>query len=249
VLEEGRRIRKEEGTVQGGSVSPLLPNIYLHYVFDLWVHWWRGNRANGDVVVVRFADDWVMGFAYKSDAQRFLRELRERLGRFGLELHLEKTHLIEFGRFGAQSRKSRGRGKPETFNFLGFTHICGKTRKGRFTVLRKTMRKRWQSKLKEINREFRSRMHWPVSEQGAYLKSVLVGHMRYYGVPMNGRSLSAFRHALQRVWWKVLRRRSQKHDLPWRRMERFIEAWFPPVRIHHPYPLEHVRVWPEVGAV
>jgi len=242
VLEEGKRIRKEEGTVQGGSVSPLLSNIYLHYVFDLWVHWWRGNRASGDVIIVRFADDWVMGFQYKADAQRFLRELRERFARFGLELHPQKTRLIEFGRFAAQSRKSCGRGKPETFNFLGFTHICGKTRKGRFTVLRKTMRKRWQSKLKEINRELRSRMHWPVSEQGAYLKSVLVGHMRYYGVPMNGRSLGAFRHALQRVWWKVLRRRSQKHDLPWKRMERLIEAWLPPVRSYHPYPLERVRV-------
>ena len=242
VLEEGKRIRKEEGTVQGGSISPLLSNIYLHYVFDLWVHGWRRKKANGDVIVVRFADDWVVGFQYRSDAQKFLRELKERFARFGLELHSEKTRLIEFGRFAVQSRAARGQGKPETFDFLGFTHICGMTRQGKFTVLRKTMRKKWQGKLKEISRELRSRMHRPVPEQGAYMKSVLLGHMRYYGVPMNGRSLSGFRHALQRVWWKVLRRRSQKHNLSWKRMERLIEAWFPPIRIYHPYPLERVRV-------
>jgi hypothetical protein len=242
VLDEGKRMRKEEGTVQGGSISPLLSNIYLHYVFDLWVHWWRRHKANGEVIVVRFADDWVAGFQYQTDAQKFLRELKERFARFGLELHSEKTRLIEFGRFAAQSRAARGQGKPETFDFLGFTHICGTTRPGRFTVLRKTMRKKWQNKLKEIRQELRSRMHRPVPEQGAYLKSVLLGHMRYYGVPMNGRSLSAFRHTLQRVWWKVLRRRSQKHNLPWNRMERLIEAWFPPVHIYHPYPLERIRV-------
>jgi RNA-directed DNA polymerase len=241
-LEEGKRIRKEEGTVQGGSVSPLLSNIYLHYVFDLWVHWWRRHRANGEMIVVRFADDWVAGFQYQSDARKFLRELKERFARFGLVLHTEKTRLIEFGRFAAQSRLARGEGKPETFDFLGFTHICGKTKRGKFTVLRKTVRKRWQSKLKEVSRELRIRMHRPVPEQGAYLKSVLLGHMRYYGVPMNGRSLSAFRYALYRVWWKVLRRRSQKHNLTWKRMERLIGAWFPSVRIYHPYPLERVHV-------
>jgi RNA-directed DNA polymerase len=242
VLEGGKRIRKEEGTVQGGSISPLLSNIYLHYVFDLWVRWWRRHKTNGEVIVVRFADDWVAGFQYQSDAQKCLRELKERFARFGLELHSEKTRLIEFGRFAAQSRAARGQGKPETFDFLGFTHICGRTRQGKFTVLRKTMRKRWQSKLKEIRQELFGRMHRPVPEQGAYLKSVLLGHLRYYAVPMNGRSLSAFRHMLQRMWWKVLRRRSQKHNLPWKRMERLIEEWFPPVRIYHPYPLERIRV-------
>jgi group II intron reverse transcriptase/maturase len=242
VLEEGKRIRKEEGTVQGGGISPLLSNIYLHYVFDLWVHWWRRHEANGEVIVVRFADDWVAGFQYQSDAQKFLRELKERFARFGLELHTEKTRLIEFGRFAAQSRLARGEGKPETFDFLGFTHICGKKRNGKFTVLRKTMRKRWQNKLKEVSQELRTRMHRPIPEQGAYLKSVLLGHMRYYGVPMNGRSMNAFRYALQRVWWKVLRRRSQKHHLTWKRLERLIAAWFPPVRIYHPYPLERLHV-------
>jgi len=242
VLEEGKRIRKKEGTVQGGSISPLLSNIYLHYVFDLWVHWWRRHRANGDVIVVRFADDWVAGFQYQSEAQKFLRELKERFARFGLELHSEKTRLIEFGRFAAQSRFARGQGKPETFDFLGFTHICGKKRNGKFTVLRKTVRKRWQNKLKEVSRELRARMHRPVPEQGAYLKSVLLGHMRYYGVPMNGRSLDAFRYALQRVWWKALRRRSQKCNLTWKRMDRLFTAWFPSVHIYHPYPLERIRV-------
>jgi group II intron reverse transcriptase/maturase len=242
VLEEGKRIRKEEGTVQGGSISPLLSNIYLHYVFDVWVHWWRRHRANGEVIVVRYADDWAAGFQYQSDAQKFLRELKERFARFGLELHTEKTRLIEFGRFAAQSRLARGEGKPETFDFLGFTHICGKKKSGKFTVLRKTVRKRWQNKLKEVRQELRVRMHRSVPEQGAYLKSVLLGHMRYYGVPMNGRSMNAFRYALQRVWWKVLRRRSQKHNLTWKRLERLIAAWFPPVRIYHPYPLERLRV-------
>ena len=242
VLEDGKRIRKGEGTVQGGSISPLLSNVYLHYVLDLWVHWWRKKRAHGEVIVVRFADDWVAGFQYKSDAQQFLQELKKRFARFGLELHPDKTRLIEFGRFAARDRNDHGQGKPETFDFLGFTHICGKTRKGKFMVLRKTVRKRWQSKLKAIKSELRRRMHRPIPEQGAYLRSVLLGHMRYYGVPMNGRSLSAFRHELQWVWWKILKRRSQKHALPWDRMQRFVETWFPPVRIFHPYPSERLRV-------
>jgi RNA-directed DNA polymerase len=243
VLEDGKRIRKEEGTVQGGNISPLLSNVYLHYVFDLWVHWWRKKRAQGDMIVVRFADDWVAGFQYKADAQRFLQELKERFKRFGLALHPDKTRLIEFGRFAAQSREARGQGKPQTFNFLGFTHICAKTSKGKFTVVRKTMRKKWQSKLKAVKVELRRRMHLTIPVQGAYLRSVLIGHMRYYGVPMNRHSVNAFQHALQRVWWKTLARRSQKGNLSWERMERLIATWFPPVRIYHPYPLERFGVW------
>ncbi len=242
VLEEGKRIRKEEGTVQGGSISPLLSNIYLHYVFDLWTAQWRKKRARGDMIAVRFADDWVVGFQYKSDAEQFLRELKERFARFGLELHPDKTRLIEFGRFAAKSRKARGQDKPETFDFLGFTHICGKTRKGWFTVLRKTKRKKWQQKLKEVKAELRRRLHDSVPEQGAYLKSVLTGHMRYYGVPMNRRSLSAFRHHLQWLWWKTLKRRSQKHKLTGARMRRLVDTWFPAVRYYHPYPLERLHV-------
>jgi len=237
VLEDGRRICSEVGTVQGGSISPLLANIYLHYVFDLWINQWRKNQAHGDVIVIRFADDFVVGFQYKSEAEDFLNHLRERFLQFGLQLNRTKTRLIEFGRFAVKSRLKRGQGKPETFNFLGFTHICSKTRKGRFTILRKTNRKKWQAKLKEVYRELRRRMHEPVPKQGAYLRSVLIGYIRYYAVPMNNRSISAFRQSVHWLWWKTLKRRSQKHNLSWRRMEHLIKKWLPPVRVCHPYPL------------
>ena len=171
------------GTVQGGSISPLLANIYLHYVFDLWVQRWRKKQAHGDVIVVRYADDFVVGFEHREEAERFLAELRERFAKFGLELHPDKTRLIEFGRYARPNRRARGEGKPETFNFLGFTHSCGKTRKGRFTVLRQTMRKRLQAKLQEVKAELRRRMHDPSRSKGAYLRSVVLGHVRYYGVP------------------------------------------------------------------
>lgn len=236
VLEEGRRIQSELGTVQGGSISPLLANIYLHYVFDLWSQKWR-RKAKGDVIIVRYADDYVVGFQHYSEAKRFLSELQERLSEFGLELHPEKTRLIEFGRFATSNRSKRNQGKPETFDFLGFTHICGKTRNGGFTVLRKTMRKKMQAKLKEVHNELRCRMHDPIPEQGAYLRSVVMGHTRYYGVPMNGPSISIFRKEVCQLWLKILRRRSQKHDLPWKRMKRLIKKWIPPARVCHPYPL------------
>jgi len=237
VLEDGRRIESPVGTVQGGSISPLLANIYLHYVFDRWIHQWRRKHARGEVIVVRFADDYVTGFQYRDDAERFLAALRERLSRFGLELHPDKTHLLEFGRFAAVNRKRRGAGKPETFNFLGFTHICARTRSGGFTVLRQTMRQRWQAKLKAVKSELRHRLHQPIPEQGAYLRSVVGGHIRYYGVPMNGPALGAFRAAVGRLWCRALRRRSQKHRLPWKRMRRYMARWLPPARICHPYPL------------
>jgi group II intron reverse transcriptase/maturase len=242
VLEEGRRIMGEIGTVQGGSISPLLSNIYLHYVFDLWVQWWRRSKARGDVIVTRFADDFVLGFQYRNEAEKFLTELRERFARFGLRLHPDKTRLIEFGRYAAQTRERRREGKPETFNFLGFTHICGKTKKGMFTVLRKTMRKKWQAKLREVYTELRRRMHEPIPKQGAYLRAVVAGHMRYYGVPMNIRSLCAFRWKVMWLWWKVLRLRSQKSNLTWTRMSRLAAIWLPSARIHHPYPSERVGV-------
>lgn len=236
VLEDGKRIQSEVGTVQGGSISPLLANLYLHYVFDLWVQQWRRKRAHGDVVVVRYGDDFIVGFQYRQEAERFLVELRERFGKFGLRLHPGKTRLIEFGRFAGANRMRRGEGKPETFNFLGFTHICARTRTGRFTVMRQTMRQRWQAKLKELKTELMRRLHQPIPEQGAYLRSVILGHMRYYGVPMNSRSLIAFRTAVARLWCWVLRHRSQRHCLPWERMKRLIARWFPSVRICHPYP-------------
>jgi group II intron reverse transcriptase/maturase len=236
VLEDGKRVTSEVGTVQGGSISPLLANIYLHYVLDLWVQQWRKQQAHGDMVVVRFADDFVVGFEHREEAERFLAELRERFSKFGLELHPKKTRLIEFGRQADTNRRSRGDGKPETFNFLGFTHICGKTQKGWFTVLRQTMRKRWQAKLVEVRIELKRRLHDPVPEVGAYLRSVVTGHYHYYGVPMNRRALSAFYQAIGRIWMWVLKRRSQKSRMPWSRFAKYAKRWLPTPRICHPYP-------------
>jgi RNA-directed DNA polymerase len=242
VLEEGKRTRAEEGTPQGGSASPLLANLYLHYVFDLWVQAWRRKRARGDVVVVRFADDIVLGFQHKSDAEQFWQELRERFQKFGLELHSDKTRLLEFGAFAAENRKRRGQGKPETFNFLGLTLICGKKRTGRFTVLRQTIRKRLQAKLNEVKAELRRRMHDPILETAAWLRSVVGGHIRYYGVPTNREALQLFRFQAGRLWHRVLSRRSQNGRVRWDRMQRLIERWLPPARICHPYPLRRLGV-------
>jgi len=199
VLEDGKRLRVEEGTPQGGSASPLLANIYLHYVFDLWVQAWRRKRAHGDVIVVRFADDIVLGFQVKSDAERFRAELEERFRKFALELHSQKTRLLEFGPYAISNRQRRGEGKPETFNFLGFTHICVRKRSnGMYTVLRQTIRKRMQAKLNEVKAELRRRMHHPVPKMGEWLRAVVGGHFRYYGVPMNAPALYLFRF---RVGW------------------------------------------------
>ena len=232
----------EEGTVQGGSISPLLANVYLHHVFDLWVQQWRKTQARGDMIVVRFADDFMVGFQHREEAERFLKELRERFAKFGLELHPEKTRLIEFGRRAAPDRKQRGEGKPETFNFLGFTHICDRSRWGRFEVRRKTMRKRLQAKLREVKTELRKRMHDPVPEQGKYLRSVIGGHLRYYGVPENSWCTGAFSYAIGRLWWHVLRRRGQRNRITWERVERLCRKWFPPIRVCHPYPLDRFSV-------
>jgi RNA-directed DNA polymerase len=242
VLEDGKRTRSEEGTVQGGSISPLLANIYLHYVFDLWTQRWRTKRAEGDVIVIRFADDFVVGFEHRYEAERFLDELRERFAKFNLALHPDKTRLIEFGRFAASNRRRRGRGKPKTFDFLGFTHICGTTRQGWFTVRRQTMRKRLQAKLKAVKAELVRRMHAPVPEQGAYLRSVVQGHTRYYGVPWNSYALSSFRWGVGRHWWRVLNRRSQGRHVTWVRMRRLIRQWLPSPRICHPYPTARLDV-------
>lgn len=243
VLEDGKRTVSAKGTVQGGSISPMLANVYLHSAFDLWVQQWRKKRARGDVIVVRFADDFIVGFQHRQEAEQFLDELRQRIAKFGLELHADKTRLIEFGPFAAENRKRRGQGKPETFDFLGFTHICAKKRSnGRFTVLRQTMRKRLQAKLKELKFELRRRLHDPVPAVGKWLRSVLVGHMRYYGVPMNGRALALFRYRVVWLWYRALRRRSQKSRLTWERMQRLVKRWLPPVRIYHPYPLRRLGV-------
>jgi len=242
VLEEGKHIAPEMGTIQGGSISALLANIYLHYAFDLWVHHWRKTKARGDVIVVRFADDFVVGFEHRGDGERFLSELVERLKRFGLELHARKTRLIEFGRYAEENRRKRGEGKPETFNFLGFSHSCAKTRKGKFVVLRQTMRKRWQAKLKAVKAELRRRLHTGVPEMGQYVRSVMIGHMHYYAVPMNAVSVSDFRMAVGRIWWRVLERRSQSSHLSWARMQRYVARWLPQTHVCHPYPWQRYGV-------
>src|SRR5437762_2269761 len=243
VLEDGRRTRAEEGTPQGGSASPLLANVYLHYVFDLWAHAWRQKQAGGEVIIVRFADDIVVGFQTKADAVRFWAELIERMRKFSLELHPEKTRLLEFGPFATENRKKRGEGKPETFNFLGFTHICGQKRSnGRFTVLRQTIRKRLQAKLSEVKAELKRRMHDPIPEVGQWLRSVVGGHIRYYGVPTNRAALYTFRFQVGRLWHRTLLRRSQKARVLWDRMRRLIDRWLPPARTCHPYPLRRMGV-------
>src|SRR5437667_1262257 len=243
VLEDGKRMRVEEGTPQGGSASPLLANIYLHYAFDLWVRAWRQKQARGDMIVVRYADDIVLGFQYRSDAERFWKELSERLRKFRLELHPEKTRLVEFGPFAAENRARRGQGKPETFDFLGFTHICAKKRSNRmFTVLRQTMRKRLQAKLSEVKAELKRRMHTPIPEQGRWLSTVVAGHIRYYGVPMDGHALFLLRFQVGRLWHRALSRRSQNGRVLWDRMYRLIDRWLPLPSVCHPYPLHRMGV-------
>jgi len=243
VLEDGVRTQSVTGTVQGGSISPLLANIYLHYVFDLWVQHWRKTQASGDVIVVRYADDFIVGFQHRAEAEKFLTALRERFAKFGLELHPDKTRLIEFGPWAALNRRKRGLGKPETFNFLGFTHICAKKRDGQnFTVVRQTMPSRLQAKLAEVKVELRRRMHESIPEVGKWLGTVLAGHFRYYGVPMNGPALGRFRFWVTWLWQRALSRRSHRGRVTWDRMARLIARFIPPVRIHHPYPLYRLGV-------
>ncbi len=236
VLEDGTWARSEEGTPQGGLISPILANIYLHYAFDLWAHRWRRNEARGDVIIVRYADDFVVGFEHREEAERFQEALKERMSKFGLKLQEDKTRRIEFGRFAAPSRERRGEGKPETFSFLGFTHSCGKTRKGRFCVLRQTVQERMRAKLKEVKTELKRRMHEPVPEQGKWLRAILLGHYQYYGVPRNSPALGAFRQAVVMHWRRVLMRRGQKSKTTWERMNRWVKQWLPYPHICHPYP-------------
>ena len=236
VIEDGNWSETAEGSPQGASVSPLLANVYLHYVFDLWADWWRRRYAHGDVIIVRFADDFVVGFQHLGDAKRFLSDLRKRFAKFSLELHPDKTRLIEFGRFAAKNRRGRGLAKPETFDFLGLTHVCGKTRDGRFWLRRITIKKRMRAKLKQVKAELRRRRHWPIPEQGRWLASVLRGHLNYYAVPGNIDSVTAFRDQIRWHWIQTLRRRSQRHRMTWERYSRIEKKWLPPARIVHPYP-------------
>lgn len=228
----------DEGTPQGASASPFLANVYLHYVMDLWADWWRRNRACGEVIIVRWADDFIVGFGHKRDAENFRADLRKRFAKFALEVNPEKTRLIEFGRFAAQDRAAHGQGAPETFNFLGYTHDCAKTRAGRFTVYRTTMAKRMRAKLREVKTELMRRRHRPIPEQGRWLGSVVRGHFNYHAVPGNIDALQTFRIQVTRHWRRALRRRSQMARLNWARMTRIAERWLPTARILHPYPHE-----------
>jgi group II intron reverse transcriptase/maturase len=236
VIEDGRWSAGVEGSPQGASVSPLLANVYLHYVLDLWADWWRRCRAHGDVIIVRFADDVIVGFEHEQDARQFLVELRERLARFGLDLHPDKTRLIEFGRNAARNRAARGAGKPDTFDFLGFTHMCAKSRSGWFWLKRITISKRMRAKLREVNDQLKRRRHQPIPVQGQWLASVVRGHLAYYAVPGNNDAVRAFRTQATRHWYKALRRRSQKTRLTWARMNRIAKRWLPHIRVTHPFP-------------
>ena len=242
VMEEGKRIDFDSGTPQGGSISPVLANVYLHYVFDLWADQWRKRHARGDVVMVRFADDIVLGFEHRSDAEQVHNDLRERFRKYSLDLHPDKTRLIEFGRYAAENRKRRGAGKPESFDFLGFTHSCDRSRNGRFIVLRQTIGKRMQAKLAEIKLELRRRLHHPIPSVGQWLRSVVQGHFQYYAVPRNQRKLNAFKYQVYRLWLQSLRRRSQRHRITGERMNRLAAKWLPSVRNRHPYPEQRLRV-------
>jgi RNA-directed DNA polymerase len=238
VIEDGQWTAVEEGSPQGASGSPFLANVYLHYVYDLWVDWWRRTQAHGEVITVRFADDFIVGFEHEEDARRFLDELHQRLAKFGLELHPDKTRLIEFGRHAARRRRARGLGKPETFDFLGFTHICATTRSGWFWLRRITIAKRMRAKLREVNDQLKRRRHQPIPVQGQWLRSVLQGHAAYYAVPGNTDAVSAFRYQITRHWFKALQRRSQRDRMNWTRMDRVATRWLPRARIMHPFPAQ-----------
>jgi RNA-directed DNA polymerase len=236
VLENGVVTVSEKGTGQGSVISPLLANVYLHYVFDLWAERWRRHEATGDMILMRYADDIVVGFEHEADARRFWDDMRKRFEEFSLSLNPDKTRLIEFGRFAAQRRAHRGLGKPETFNFLGFTFICERNSRGQFLVKRTTRRDRMQATLRRIKEELRRRMHEPIPEQGAWLKQVVRGFFAYHAVPTNGAALRAFYYYVKRIWLRTLRRRSQKDRFSWQRMHGLAADWLPQPRILHPYP-------------
>jgi group II intron reverse transcriptase/maturase len=242
VLEEGVVTESEDGTPQGASVSPLLANIYLHYVFDLWAQQWRKRRATGDMTIVRFADDAVLGFEHEAEARSFLEELRARFAEFSLSLHPDKTRLIEFGRHAAANREKRGCGKPETYTFLGFTFICGKSRKGRFLIRRKTRADRMRATLKRIKEELRWRMHESIPEQGRWLGQVVRGYFAYHAVPTNRPALRSFLIGVTERWKHTLSRRSQRGKVTWERMTKIANDWLPQPRILHPWPSQRFNV-------
>ncbi len=242
VVEEGRWTESTTGTPQGAVVSPLLANLYLHYVFDLWIQQWRKTRARGEMIVTRYADDFIVGFQHRSDANEFLGELRERLRKFSLELHPDKTRLLEFGRYAAERRAARGEGRPETFNFLGFTHMCGKSKAGSFVLVRHTMRARMRATLREVKSELQRRRHHSIPEQGAWIASVVRGYFAYHAVPTNVDALNSFKTEVEKLWRKSLRRRCQRDRTNWKRMHALTQRWVPKARILHPWPDERFDV-------
>jgi RNA-directed DNA polymerase len=242
VLEDGVVTVSDRGTGQGSVVSPLLANIYLHYVFDLWAERWRQREASGDMIIVRYADDLVVGFEHEADARRFLDEMRERLGKYSLSLHPEKTRLIEFGRHAAANRKRRGLAKPETFSFLGFIFISSKSRRGKFQIKRKSRPDRMRAKLQAVKQELRRRMHQSIPTQGQWLKQVVTGYFNYHAVPTNGRALATFRFHVIDLWTRTLRRRSQKDHIAWERIRRLANDFLPKPRILHPWPEKRFAV-------
>src|SRR5580658_1369455 len=236
ILEDGIVAVSDKGTGQGAVISPILANVYLHYVLDLWAERWRRREATGDMIIVRYADDIIVGFEYEADARCFLEAMRERLGKFALSLHPDKTRLIEFGRHAAANRERRGLGKPETFNFLGFTFICGKSRRGNFLLKRKTRRDRMRAKLQAIKQELRQRRHQSIPVQGKWLRQVVKGYFNYHAVPTNSRALAAFRFFVTELWKRSLRRRGQKDGTTWKRITQLANDWLPKPSILHPWP-------------
>jgi len=238
VMEQGTWAATEVGTPQGATVSPFLANIYLHYVFDLWVRQWRRKQAGGAMIVTRWADDFIVGFEHRADAERFLEHLRERFRKFALELHPEKTRLVEFGRKAVERRRARGLGKPETFTYLGLTHLCGRTSTGKFLLRRQTMRTRMRAKLREVKTELLQCRHVPIPKQGAWLAGVVRGYFAYHAVPTNMRVMAQFRTQVLRHWHRALRRRGQRDRTDWVRMNRLAKRWLPLARQQHPWPNE-----------
>ena len=237
VSEDGQWTRTEVGTPQGAVASPLLANVFLHYVLDLWVHWWRQHYATGEVIIVRYADDFVIGFQHRREAEQFLTALRDRMHKFGLNLHPQKTRLIEFGRFAAENRLRRGEGKPETFDFLGFTHFCAQLRLNRvFTIRRHTIAKRLRATLLALKQTLMARRHEPIPQVGKWLQGVVRGYYNYHAIPGNSAALEAFHREVTRLWLHALRRRSQRHRLPWTRFRKVARRWLPRPRVLHPYP-------------